>query len=725
MKSTFKGFAGNVLFVLNIFILFLLVFEDKLVIPQWLQPLGRMHPMILHFPIAILMLSMFLEFFRFKASYNTQEFFRDFTSNLLLVGVLSSAITVIMGLFLAKEEGYAGEVLQWHKWAGISIVFVASFIYWGRNAAWYKAPVSKAAATITSLSLVFAGHFGAILTHGDNFILEPITSTEVEIIPLEQAIVYDHVIQPIFEKKCISCHNPDKLKGELMLTDAQSITKGGKTGKLFVPGKPEESLLLKRVNLPVEDKKHMPPKGKTQLTQDEIRLVELWITNKADFKKKVIEFPTNDSLRVLASSFFKPAESADEIFQFVAADESTVQQLNTDYRVISPLATESPALTVNFYNPSAFTSKSLEELSDIKSQVVSMELSKMPIKDTDLKSIRQFENLRKLNLNFTGVTGKGLKELSSLQHLKSLSLSGTQVAYQDLKQHIGSFKSLNTLAIWNTPLTVPEIEALQKANKHIQFIAGFNDDGSNPIKLNTPQVKNKSTVFEQSVPLQLFHPIKEVDIRYTTNGSEPDSIHSPLFSKEILLQDNTTIKARAYKSGWYGSNTVTFNFYKNTYKPDSVILLSRLNRVHQADGPKTFFDKQLGGFNANSPAWANHWAGYFKNDMEVLMEFRKPIKISSVALNTLIEPETIIFPPEVVEIWCGTTKDQLRLLTTVKPDLPKKESKPFIKLITCKFKPTDNISYLKIVAKPVKQIPDWHTSKRKPAMLLVDELLIN
>lgn len=725
MKSTINGFAGNVLFVLNIFIIFLLLFEDKLVVPQWLQPLGRMHPMILHFPIAILMLSMFLEFFRFKTAYNTQEFFRNFTSNLLLVGVLSSAITVIMGLFLAQEEGYGGEVLQWHKWTGISIVFIASFIYWFRNSTWYKASVAKAGAIITSFCLMFAGHFGATLTHGDNFILEPVTTQEVEPVPLEQAVVYDHVIQPIFEKKCISCHNPDKLKGELMLTDAQSILKGGKTGELFVPGKPEASLLLERVHLPEEDKKHMPPKGKVQLTSDEVTLLALWIKKEADFKKKVIEFPANDSLRVLASTLFKPAQSADEIFHFAAADENTIQQLNTDYRVISPLSKASPALAVNFYNRNAFTSKNLEELREVRTQVVSMELSKMPIKDTDLQHVSQFENLRKLNLNFTEVTGKGLQELASLQHLKSLSLSGTKVTYQDLQQYIRSFKSLHTVTVWNTPLTVSEVEQLQQANKHIQFIAGFRDDGSHPIKLNTPQVKNKSTVFEQSIPLQLFHPIKGVDIRYTTDGSEPDSIHSPLFSKGILLQENTTIKARAYKSGWYGSDAVTFNFYKNTHKPDSVILLSRLNRVHQADGPKTFFDKQLGSFNANSPAWANHWAGYFKNDMEVLMEFRKPIMVTSVALNTLIETETIIFPPDVVEIWGGTTKDRLQLIATMKPDMPQKESKPFIKLITCKFKPKENVAYLKIVAKPVNKLPNWHKSKDRPAMLLVDELLIN
>jgi hypothetical protein len=242
--------------------------------------------------------------------------------------------------------------------------------------------------------------------------------------------------------------------------------------------------------------------------------------------------------------------------------------------------------------------------------------------------------------------------------------------------------------------------------------------------LNTPQVKNKTTIFGESIPLQLYHPIKGVTIRYTTDGSEPDSIHAPPFTREVLLKENTTVKARAYKAGWLSSETATFHFYRNAYRPDSVILLTRLDRVHQADGPHTFFDKQLGSFNANSPAWANYWAGYFRNDMEVLLEFRKPKTVSSVALNTLIETETIIFPPYFIEIWGGNAQDHLRLLATVKPDLPRQESKPFIRLISCSFKPS-GVSYLKIVAKPVSKLPAWHKNKGQPAMLLVDELLVN
>src|SRR5207253_10611478 len=119
-----------------------------------------------------------------------------------------SAITILIGLFLSKEDGYEGSILQWHKWLGVSISFFTSIFYWIRQSRWYNDRTAKFGALVTTFTLIFVGHYGAILTHGENFILEPITIAEVPAIPLEQAVVFDHVVQPIFEKKCINCHNP-------------------------------------------------------------------------------------------------------------------------------------------------------------------------------------------------------------------------------------------------------------------------------------------------------------------------------------------------------------------------------------------------------------------------------------------------------------------------------------------------------------------------------------
>ena len=739
MNKRLIGWAEQGLFALAIFILFLLLFADKIVVPVWLQPVGRMHPLLLHFPIVILLLAMIMEAFRFRvASSATEsgnemssdpsagpaEVYSQFLGNLLLIGTLFAGVTVIMGLFLSREEGYSGDVLQWHKWSGIGIFFVAALVYWGRKKAWYNGRIAQVGAFTTVVFLIGAGHNGATLTHGDNFLFEPLTSqTKSAPVPLDQAVVFTDVIQPIFEQKCLSCHNPEKLKGQLSLASVESILKGGKSGKLFVAGQPDSSLLLQRIHLPLDQKKHMPPSGKNQLTSQEIALLSLWVKGRAEFNKKVIDLPPRDSLRFIASSLFKPSESVDE-YDFDAADDETVKKLNNDYRTVAPIAKGSPGLAVNLYNKSAYTPEKLAELSPIKEQVVHLSLNKMPVKDTDLKQVSAFKNLKKLNLSFTDITGKGLTELTTLEQLKTLSLSGTNVQYADLQKLIGQFKSLKTVSLWNTELTTAQIAQLQKANARIEFIAGFDGGTSEPIKLNPPQLKSNSTIFNQSLVLQLKHPIKGVQIRYTTDGTEPDSVKSPIFTNQALFDQPATIKAKAYKEGWFGSNVATFDLYKRTYIPDSVNLLLPLNPVHQAEGAHTFFDGKLGTFNANSPAWANNWAGFKKNDMALVSEFSKPVSLSSVALRIMVEEETGIFPPGTIEIWGGANRQNMKLITTLRPDQPIKKSPPVLKAVTCRFSP-QTVSCLKIIAKPLSQLPDWHANKGKPGLLLVDEVFFN
>ncbi|MBD2755038.1 c-type cytochrome domain-containing protein [Spirosoma validum] len=734
MQKKLAGLAEQALFASAVFILVLLLFESKIVIPVWLQPIGRLHPLILHFPIVILLLAVVMEVFRFNKA-NTinrsesripdiSEFYRTFSTNLLLVGALLAAVTVIMGLFLSREDGYTGAVVQWHKWTGVLTFYLAALIYWSRRKTWYSPAIAQTGAVLMGIVLIGAGHYGSVITHGEDFILAPVThQLKSAPVDLQQALVFNDVIKPIFEQKCTSCHNPEKLKGELALTDAEAIRKGGKSGKLYVAGDPDVSLLLKRIHLPVDEKKHMPPSGKAQLTEAEIRLLALWVKGRAEFTKKVVDLPATDSLRIMAVALFKPTKQAEPGFAFDAADEETVKKLNTDYRTIAPLAKESPALAVNLYNKATYSPEKLQELSPIKSQVVYLNLNKMPVKDADLKYIGQFENLEKLDVNFTDITGKELNQLASLNHLKSLALSGTAVKYADLRNQIGTFKKLKTVALWETRLTDEEIHQLQKANPRIQFIAGFDGEKSEPIRLNPPQLKN-TAIFAQSTPIQLRHPIKGVEIRYTTDGTDPDSIHSPINNDKTIITGSTIIKAKAYKSGWFSSPVVTFNYYKSGYKPDSANLLMPLNPVHQAEGANTFFDHKLGTFNANSPAWANNWAGVRKNDLVLVSEFKKPVNVTSVDLRTMIEPETGIFPPAEIEIWGGDKRDNLKLIATAHPEMPIKKSDPVLKAIGCTFKP-HTVSYLKIVAKPVPKLPEWHGNKGKQALLLVDEVFIN
>jgi uncharacterized membrane protein len=716
IKSSYKGFAGRLLFALNIFILFLLVAGSRLVIPQWLQPVGRLHPVILHFPIVILILAMLLEFFRFKAEFAQEKFYHEFTTTLLLIGALFSAITVIMGLFLSREPGYEGSNLQWHKWFGISIAFISSFIYWFRGTSRYNSKSAMAGAIVVIFCLLITGHYGADITHGDNFILSPVMQKQP--VSIDKALVYQDVIQPIFESKCTSCHNPDKLKGGLLLVGEAAILKGGRTGKLFIPGQPQVSLLLQRIHLPDEDKKHMPPAGKTQLTPSEMNLLYLWVKGNVGFKKKVADLPANDSLRVIAATLLTPAEGAEEKYDFAAADDKVIKKLNNTYRGIYPLSAGSPALSVNVYNKTGYTSKVLSDLSEIKKQIVSLDLHKMPVKDAELKTIAQFENLRTLNLNFTDITGATIKDLAPLKYLRSLSVAGVKLIPHALDQ-LSALKGLNELTIWNTGMSVADIQQLKKVNKKIQFIEGYKDDGKT-IKMIPPQMKNTQFVFTKPFPLLLSHPIKGVDIRYTTDGTDPDSVKSALYQPGVMITDNATIKARAYKAGWYGSDMISYNFYKNTYKPDSIRFLTIPNEKYQGDGVKTLTDGELGGMNYGN----GKWLGY-QVDMQVIMWFNKPITPHTLTLNCLKMIGSQIFLPTEIQVWGGSDKDHLRLMSTLNTGEQKKDDPAIVTGLVCKLQSSAPVSCIKLVAKPIKKLPAWHPAKGKPSWVFADEVFLN
>jgi hypothetical protein len=462
----------------------------------------------------------------------------------------------------------------------------------------------------------------------------------------------------------------------------------------------------------------MPPIGKPQLTDEEKLLLYFWVKNNADFKKKVIDLPATDSLRIIASSFLKPAESTEESYDFSAASESDIKKLNNNYRVVYPLAAESPALAVNIYNKSTFNVKALEELSPISKQVVSLDLNKMPVKDADLKAVAKLENLRRLVLNFSDVTGKGLKELSGLKNLHSLSLAGVKLTVADIKQ-LSAIKSLTELAVWDTGLKPADFQSLQASNKQLNVLTGFKDDGK-PVKLTNPELKNKAVIFSDSYPLQLTNPIKGVDIRYTTDNSAPDSVRSLLYKPGTVLTQSTVIKARAYKQGWIGSDTVQFNVYKCRYTPDSILFITRPDDKYKGDGAKTIIDKDLGGTGFGNGKWLAS-----QKDLEMMMWFNKPIEMHSLELNTMRNIGSQIFLAAAIEVWGGPDKDHLKLLGTVKTATPLQNDPFGLVPLSVKLKTAQTVSCVKLIAKPIKIVPAWHSAKGKPGWVFMDEVFIN
>ncbi|HKZ67067.1 MAG TPA: FN3 associated domain-containing protein, partial [Chitinophagaceae bacterium] len=314
--------------------------------------------------------------------------------------------------------------------------------------------------------------------------------------------------------------------------------------------------------------------------------------------------------------------------------------------------------------------------------------------------------------------GAALAELKKLKFLKSLSLSGTQVNTEQLKQ-LQSFPALKAVYAWNTPVAKTDIEKLQQQLKNIRFETGFRGD-TMILKLTPPVLLNEEDFITAAIPLKLKHYIQGTTIRYTMDGSEPDSILSPVFKGNEIINSNTEIKAKAFKPGWVSSDLLEANFYKNTYTPDTVIYLTKANDKYKDEKAKLLIDKQKGEADFRFGGWV----GFRENRMECLFQFSAPTPVQSVTLSTLIDIGGYIMPAQSIEVWGGADAKNMKLLARLAPEQPKKMKPSAMKGFECKFN-TATIKYLKIIGNPVSKLPRWHPGKGEKAWIFIDEVLVN
>ena len=261
----------------------------------WLwQFLGRLHPLMVHFPISLLLVALVLELIDWKKK---SEKLRAGIYLLVWIGTVSAMVAVVLGLLLAGEGEYGGSSLEIHRWSGIATMVLSTLALLSL----YKKKLSiyRTLLIITVFGVSFAGHYGAMLTHGDDYLTSvlpfnktpQLASSETpdfllanngqELTP-KQVEDLNIEVRTILAHNCYSCHGEAKSKGDLRLDSKEAMLKGGEDGVVIIPNHADKSELIRRISLPAGDKEAMPTKGK-RLTEKEITLLRFWIEKGAQW----------------------------------------------------------------------------------------------------------------------------------------------------------------------------------------------------------------------------------------------------------------------------------------------------------------------------------------------------------------------------------------------------------------------------------------------------------
>ncbi len=700
--------VSNSIFALLCLLTILLIFEDQVVIPLWLQPIGRMHPMILHFPIGFIFLLVLANLFKTQLP---EDAFNKVNKFLLLLTGLTTALTAVMGFFLSKEEGYTSDVMTIHKWIGVGVSYLMYILILVE----LKKQVYRMTLYISFVGIVIAGHFGAGLTHGINFLTEPIFAQDVKEID-EQEPVVSSMIMPVLESKCINCHNAEKHKGDLDLSSLEKIHEGGKNGPVWIAGNTDSSHIITRAMLPLDHKKHMPPKGKPQLSEIELQLISEWIKSGADESVTLAQLNKKDTLYLLAQRILNDRMKSDEPkYDFDFADEDVIAEMNNPYRTVVQQAPNSPAIDVKIFGRQSFKMEYLTDLNRIREQVVTLDLSYLPLGDEVFEIVSGFNNLEELILNFTDITGEGISTLNRCENLRSLSLSGTRITRTGLEQL--EIASLEEVFLWNTAVAEADVEQLSA--KNVNLISGFEPDESEKLPLTEPLLQNGKKIITKEDPVVLTHKINGAEIRFTDDGSKPDSA-SRIFSEPLYYDSDVTIRAMAFKEGWVPSDTVTFDLIQRGESPKEIELLYPTEGIYKGKGKLTLIDDEVGNIR-DLPYFS--WIGFFHTPFGVLADMgEQPPVLSTIAFNYGIDQRTRAAVPGKVELWGGNTKEDLKLLAreSLRYDQEKFKNRTShmhnFKLVNSVYR------YYKIMAYPLEKLPEWHGQKGMGGAVFVDQI---
>lgn len=475
--------------------------------------IGHLHPVIVHLPIGILLLGVLMMVYEHYSKVDLQLPI----SFAFLVGSISAVLACIAGWILSNSGEYDALLVQKHQWTGISTAVIGLLVYFLKQ---YR----KLLAVILTLLVFITGHYGGTLTHGENYLFKSnensnksqVDTIKVETKKITQTIsngadsltiethnVYKEEIAPLLKSRCYNCHSAIKQKNGLRLDVEAYIKKGGKNGRILVAGNPFKSPIYASLLLPLEDEKHMPPKGKHQLSQNEILIIENWIKSGASFEdiidtisnkevannitaankiadKNILDDPKLKNAKIeiretkkvaIENNNIKGFENISNLPNPAPISPAIIEGFKQENIILTNIAEGSNFVMANFVNVVPFNNAILQALKNINEQLVVLKLTNLPINDNDIKIVADLKNIKKLNVENTLITDNGMEYIKQLSKLEQLNLYGTNVSDEGLME-LASLKNLSVLYLWKTKVTLNGIEQFKKINPKVAIEIG-------------------------------------------------------------------------------------------------------------------------------------------------------------------------------------------------------------------------------------------------------------
>ncbi len=442
--------------------------------------LGSLHPLVVHLPIGFIILTILVDIL-IKTKNNSVK-------RIITIGwffsFISGGIAALFGWFLGDNNYYLESQINIHKWSGIAFL-VLTFLIWLLRALNFN--LNKSFNRISNFAvlilILITGHYGGEMTHGKGYLMKGLPFINQNKIPTvflskkvnspDSIYVFEDLIYPVFQEKCIACHNEKQEYGGLNMSKYENIIKGGNSGLGIQKGNPYKSLIYKRVSMSQSESNFMPPAG-TPLSFDQVAVLKWWIDNGAKLKTPLTKLRNDENIRSLVEENYKldlREKSYIETLNLAPIDENKLEVFREEKYHWRFLDGKKSLLDVKFIGKN-ITRNDIELLTKLKDHVIWLNLSNCQLKDELLSFLSQFPNLTRLRIQNNNLTDKCIIYTMDIKNLRELNIYGTQVT--DASFNIFSkMKKLEKIFLWNSKVTPLGIQKFKTQNPAIEIISGL------------------------------------------------------------------------------------------------------------------------------------------------------------------------------------------------------------------------------------------------------------
>lgn len=440
---------------------------------------GRMHPILVHFPIALVMLAAAVELVR---SLRRQRGLSAATPLLVQVAAASGVVAAVTGWLIAANErgGDDSPELFGHRWLGTVAAVLLVALAWRVSAVAARRPDGAAVGlglglgsvrlqTVALAGLVgFASHLGGEMVYGKGYLIEglarsvqpdpPAAETTVVAASLSpNEALFRDTIEPILSARCEECHGNSKRKGGLQLVPIAKAFPVDREDWVIEPGDVSASLVVHRIELPRDDPDAMPPEG-DPLTPEQVSAIKAWIAGGAEYPK---DEPAQVALPAAPAGdgVARAVEAAPVDPVAVAAAMAAIAARGA---IVQPLFAGSPLVEVNASLASpAWTDAELAMLEPLAGVLVTLNLARSDVTDAGVAALPAMPQLSNLRLDGTAVGDAAAKSMSANPRLEAINLVSTAVGDEGLAA-LAANPGIQRIYVWKSKVTAAGRDAAER-----------------------------------------------------------------------------------------------------------------------------------------------------------------------------------------------------------------------------------------------------------------------